>query len=241
MPTLNKLTENSVKEEIVSPSADYSDVELTEIPVVTPPVFLDDPKYYLWLYDDNRIYATFVAMTEDDVKEAIKNNMVEVTSEIMYSANGTSIYKDGKLQPYVPEIQPTPRKYYIEVDADNYIITTNVAIGEAAIAYADTLGLIEINEEQYTAIGPDSQYIDNKVIKGPPKPQVIPPEAVPAILAAKIANATTQIGILTDKTDPDLVDVVKESDVALLKAWKKFRLALLAMDPANPVWPKEPA
>lgn len=54
-------------------------------------------------------------------------------------------------------------------------------------------------------------------------------------------EANNQISILTDATDPDLVDLVDPNDVELLQQWKLYRIALNKVtDMLHPVWPVVP-
>jgi hypothetical protein len=55
--------------------------------------------------------------------------------------------------------------------------------------------------------------------------------------------ATVQISILTDATDPDIVDSPSAGDAALLVLWKKYRQAIRAVvTTTNPItWPEQPA
>lgn len=78
---------------------------------------------------------------------------------------------------------------------------------------------------------------------------VVPPPSAAEILAANtaeqstlIATATTKIAVLTDATDPDIVDTVDPADVAALKAWKQYRVAVSKVDltAESPVWPVAP-
>ena len=56
-----------------------------------------------------------------------------------------------------------------------------------------------------------------------------------------IKEASQEISILTDATDPNIVDPVDPNDVALLREWKLYRIALNKVtDMLNPVWPKQP-
>lgn len=82
-----------------------------------------------------------------------------------------------------------------------------------------------------------------------------PPVQVPVLSSAEIlasntatrdslsAIATNQIAILTDATDPDIVDTVDPADVASLRAWKQYRVALSKLDltRAIPAWPTPPS
>jgi hypothetical protein len=63
-----------------------------------------------------------------------------------------------------------------------------------------------------------------------------------AILMAEAADA---ISLLTDATDPDVMgDDIRPEDVALLKAWKAYRVQLSRIKPddaPNITWPVKPA
>ena len=57
-----------------------------------------------------------------------------------------------------------------------------------------------------------------------------------------MAEANHHISVLTDATDPDIMgDDIDPNDVALLKAWKLYRVQLSKVtDMLNPVWPTKP-
>lgn len=204
------------------------------------PIYLDDPRYFLWLTEEKRVYATLIAMTEDDIKMAAENNMVEVDSSVLFKATANSVYKNGVLSEYQPEIFEQEKRYYIEVDNENYIIACHVAIGRPAIDHAISLNITEITEDQYTSIGQDSQYIDGKIVKGPPKTVVLSPEALKAIIESLTKMASEKISIYTDATDPELVDTVDPADVAKLTEWKKYRIALTKVTADNQKLPVRP-
>ncbi len=60
-----------------------------------------------------------------------------------------------------------------------------------------------------------------------------------------IAEASEAISLLTDATDPDIMgDDIRPEDVALLKAWKAYRVQLSRIKPddaPNITWPTKPA
>lgn len=56
-----------------------------------------------------------------------------------------------------------------------------------------------------------------------------------------LSIASEQINILTDATEESLVEQVDPNDVALLKSWKLYRIALNKItDMLNPSWPVMP-
>lgn len=89
-----------------------------------------------------------------------------------------------------------------------------------------------------------------KIVDGKIVPRVQTPEEIAADMKAAAVSqlasfqslANLQIQILTDATDPDIVDSPTAEDIALLLAWKKYRQALRAVvTTANPVlWPTQP-
>jgi hypothetical protein len=234
-----KQTETT-NEEIVSSAVEQEEVMSQSDIEITLPVYLDDPRYFFWLTSDYRIYATLIAMTEDDIKLANEQNMVEVESSVFFKANANLVYKDGKLSEFQPEIVEAEKRYYIEVDNENYITACHVAIGQPAIDHAISLNITEITEDQYISIGQDSQYIDGKIVKGPPKTVVLSPEALKAIVESLTKIASEKISIYTDATDPELVDTVDPADVAKLTAWKKYRIALTKVTADNQKLPVQP-
>jgi len=131
-------------------------------------------------------------------------------------------------------------RYFIEPNELSYINAMWVAVTDDEIKQCLDLKRIEVTADVYATIGPDSQYIDGKVVQGEPQTPVLTPDAVASIRDSRIAYATTKISILTDSTDPDLVDEVDQADVALLKKWKQYRIALTKIDLNNPAWPEMP-
>lgn len=237
-----KMTEEKIidEEQVVSPVPVYED-EPAEIPVAPSPVYLEDPRYFFWLLDDGRVYATMIAMTESDIKSANDNKMVEVDSAVFFKATSTSVYKDGVLTETVPVYNEPVKKFFFELDSDKYIIGYHIALGEQAVDAAKDKGFIEVSEEVYSKAGKDYRYVSGKLVQGAERPVVLPPESVASIVKSLTATATEQIAILTDATDPDLVDVVDPADVEKLKAWKRYRIALTKIDANNPVFPEQPA
>jgi len=61
--------------------------------------------------------------------------------------------------------------------------------------------------------------------------------------ASRMTQANYQISLLSDLTDADIVDDIDPVNVALLKLWKKYRVALLAIvTTVIPVtWPVAPS
>lgn len=88
--------------------------------------------------------------------------------------------------------------------------------------------------------GPDGYPV--AVAPQPPTPAEVL-AANQARSTALAATAADAISVLTYATDPDIVDVVNASDVASLKQWKQYRVALSKLDlAASPVaWPAQPA
>lgn len=81
------------------------------------------------------------------------------------------------------------------------------------------------------------------ILRIPPPPT--PPEIIvlnTGIRTGLMNLANYQISVLTDATDPDVVDDVLPSDVALLLLWKQYRVKLRAVVltawPA--LWPDQP-
>ena len=112
--------------------------------------------------------------------------------------------------------------------------------------------LIEVSDADYAAL-----MVANSAGKriapgagGYPMAVSPPPPTAADVLAANQARsaalvntAASAISVLGYATDPDIVDVVNPSDVASLKLWKQYRVALSKLDlAAGPVaWPAQPA
>lgn len=93
---------------------------------------------------------------------------------------------------------------------------------------------------------PDQNWTYDGSVFAAPVPYVAPAltmDEKKAIQASLTSNASEQISILTDATDPDIVDTVDPADVASLKAWKQYRVALSKVDltAVSPAWPTAPA
>jgi Caudovirales tail fibre assembly protein, lambda gpK len=58
---------------------------------------------------------------------------------------------------------------------------------------------------------------------------------------ALMGTVNERIAILTDATDPDIVDAVDPADTAALKKWKLYRIALSKIDLTKPAWPTAPS
>lgn len=200
---------------------------------------LDHELYFFQLNSESYITATYIAVTEPDLAYAKASSLVEVEHDVFVQASPTSRFIDGKIIP-LEQVQPYPLRYFINIDKDRYIDGVYISFSLQDEGYYESKGYTELTKDQYESIGPDAQFIDGEVIKGPPKVVVLSPEANQAIKNARINYASQEISVLTDKTDPDLVDVVDPADVALLKKWKKYRLALTAVDVNNPEWPVMP-
>jgi len=223
-------------------------------------------KYYFWLTDDKFIYATFIAMNEQDLEYATAQGFAEVSPSLFAEAKPTSRYVDGKLipapeyeppeqpeapPPVEPEPEPQPElpvqqepfelRYFVELDSEKYIIGCYIAFTPAELDTLLEKDYPEISKSSYESIGPDAKLVDGKVIKGEHREPLVSAEGNAAIRDARVAKASEMIGLLVDATDPEIVDEVDPQDVALLKKWRQYRVALAKIDVNAPVWPAQPA
>lgn len=211
-------------------------------------------KYYFWLTDDKFIYATFVAMNDADLEYAESQGFSEVSPGVFAQAKPTSRYIDGKLipapeyeppeQPVLPppvQQEPFELRYFVDLDSEKYIIGCYIAFTPAELDTLLEKDYPEISKSSYESIGPDAKLVDGKVIKGEHREPLVSAEGNAAIRDARVAKASEMIGVLVDATDPEIVDEVDPQDVALLKKWRQYRVALAKIDVNAPVWPAQPA
>lgn len=95
-----------------------------------------------------------------------------------------------------------------------------------------------------TALGP---FPVGALLENPPAPPLTEAEQRAIATTTKtemVATATLQIAILTDATDPEVVEVVDPADAALLIQWKAHRILVNkikpAIDPLPIVFPSAP-
>ncbi|WP_413535076.1 tail fiber assembly protein [Rahnella inusitata] len=194
-------------------------------------------KYYFVLSAEFFILGVFVASTDAGVVSAEKEGMTEVSEADFKLASPLSRYVDGAV--VSPEvIKEFELRYFIDVDAELYVIGSYIAFNDTDVT--NFASKTEVTEEQYKRIGPYVQYKDGDIAQGEVREPVLSKEANEAIKAARTETASQKISLLTDLTDPDLVDAVSDDDVALLKAWKKYRISLALIDTSAPVWPDIP-
>lgn len=211
-------------------------------------------RYFFWLNADKFIYATFIAMNDADLEYAKEMGFPEVSREVFSQASPLSQFIDGKLipppepepyQPYEPpapvDQQPFVLRYFVELDKDDYIIGTYIGFTQIDLDNLLSKGWPEIPESEYKKIGSDSKLVNGSVVQGEHREPILSPEANAAIRDARITRASEMISVLIDATDPDIVDEVDPADVALLKKWRQYRVALTKIDVNGPVWPTQPA
>lgn len=123
-------------------------------------------------------------------------------------------------------------RYFIEIDSDKYITGMFVAVCQKENIDYTSKNLIEISEEDYQLIGPNSLFLDGVIVQGNPRPAVIDTDTKRAILAAKNRKATEVIQTLQDAVD---LKMATEGESEALREWKKYRVLLGRVDPEN--WP----
>lgn len=117
--------------------------------------------------------------------------------------------------------------------------------------YGDDLpsDLIDVSYDDYLAAmnrpaGAAFDFVDGQLVITPYVESAAEKQNVSRSKLIAAQNlAALQISILTDATDPDIVDEPTPEDVALLVQWKKYRQALRTVDvTADTIkWPEQPA
>lgn len=207
-------------------------------------------RYFFWLTEDYFIYATFIAMNDEDLKEAEERGFAEVSPEIFSQANPNFRFIDGELiKPTQTEVGPPPEitppieqepfhlRYFVGVDSDDYIVACYIGFTPAELDSLLEKGYPEISKSSYETIGPFSKLVGGKVVQGDYREPVVSPEGNAAIRDARISKASEMISMLTDATDPEIVDEVRDEDLAALKKWKIYRIEVSKVDISNPQWP----
>lgn len=126
--------------------------------------------------------------------------------------------------------EPRVNHYFIEVDKDNYVVGMFVAICDSELEEYQSRALKEISEENYSAVGPDSLFINGAIVKGAPRQTVIDVETKGAILAAKIRKANEMIQMLQGAVD---LKMATQSETEALPEWMKYRVLLSRINPEN--------
>lgn len=121
-------------------------------------------------------------------------------------------------------------RYFIITDESNYVVAMIVAFTQDDTDRCVERALVELPQEVFESIGQDSQYIDSKVVQGPPRSVPLTPEAAKSILSSKMADASVKIQTLQDAVDFD--DATEREKKALIE-WRKYRLVLSRLDVQN--------
>lgn len=95
---------------------------------------------------------------------------------------------------------------------------------------------VEVPEGVYVSIG--TRYENGEFVP-PEPPAVIPPspEQNAATRDTLLSIAAVRIAPLQDAAD---LDEASAAELATLRAWKQYRVALNRVDLSAPVWPQEP-
>lgn len=131
-------------------------------------------------------------------------------------------------------------RYFIALNDKNYIDGMLIAFTpEEAEAYSQSK-LPEITQQEFESIGPDCQYVKNKIIHGKPMVAVLSVEASKAILSARLKDAGEKIQTLQDAIE---FGMDKDGDKEMLTAIKKYRVLLSQADITQPLekWPADPS
>lgn len=176
---------------------------------------------------NGRVYLTQIADAGAGLPDTL-GAWVDVTN-VTTQPDRNWLYSNGAFSP------PVFRDYALIEDATvKEVINTEWLIADL---FASEMTWVEI-----TGLSPKPevgcQFIDN-VFSAPPPP----PNPAPQQKQDLMTFANTQISILTDATDPDLVATIDPADTALLLAWRKYRLDLRDVDATVPpvVFPDQPA
>jgi len=131
-------------------------------------------------------------------------------------------------------------RYFIITDESNYVIAMIVAFTQDDADKCVERALVELPQEVFESIAQDSQYIDSKVVQGPPRLVPLTQEAARAILSSKMAEATARIQTLQDAVD--FGEATHEEKEAIIE-WKRYRITLSRVDvltAPNICWPSAP-
>lgn len=239
---------SQVTEEVflqASPQYQYIDGVLVKpesapSPEIEPlPEAIEPPRYFFILNSELYIRDIFVAYNVDDLAHAQKSNFTEVDHETFVKASPQLRYVDGSL--VFPEQLPAfELRYFIEVDEENYITACYVAFERGDVDKYK--GKIELTPAQYSVCGPNSMYVDGKVVEGPVREIPVSAEANLAIQAALIDNASRKMSIWQTKLL--MGRKLTDAELASLNAWMDYADLVMAID-ANIYgvinWPSPPA
>lgn len=130
-------------------------------------------------------------------------------------------------------------RYAVVEEATNIVDNTIVWDGEAEYDPGDGMFLVPSDS---ASIG--WSYVSGEFV-APPEPE-LPPPSPEEILAANtgvrdslLTSATLAIAPLQDAVD---LDMATEAEVAALKKWKQYRVAVnrVVLTESNPTWPTTP-
>lgn len=138
------------------------------------------------------------------------------------------------------EVEACELRYFIITDESNYVVAMIVAFTQDDADKCVKRALVELPQDVFESIGQDSQYIDSKVVQGPPRKASLTPEAAKAILSSKMADASVKIQTLQDAVD---FDEATDKEKNALIEWRKYRVALSRVDVTTAPdidWPQRP-
>lgn len=97
---------------------------------------------------------------------------------------------------------------------------------------------VEVPPDTPVTIG--TEYANGEFVAPPPPPAAPPPtpEQNAATRDALLAVAAGRMAPLQDAVD---LEEATDAELALLKKWKQYRVALNRVDLSAPAWPEEPA
>lgn len=117
--------------------------------------------------------------------------------------------------------------YFIITNESNYVDAMIVAFTQDDADKCIERALVELSRDVFESIGQDSQYIDSKVVQGPPRSVPLTPGTVKAIISSKMADASVKIQTLQDIAD---FDEATDKEKTALIDWRKYRIALSRID-----------
>jgi len=132
-------------------------------------------------------------------------------------------------------------RFFLRIDGEKYVTGMFVAINENEAEEYSSKHLTEISGEIYKSVGQDSQFINGSVVQGNPRIPILDIDAKRAILDARLRTASEHIQTLQDAVD---LDMATDEEKNNLIEWKKYRVLLSRIDPANTdieSWPAAPA
>lgn len=132
-------------------------------------------------------------------------------------------------------------RYFISLDSSSYVIGMFIDFDGSQSAGFLSVGYVEINNSQYSSIGPNSLYKGGAIVAGPERSYPLTKDWADLIKAAKVYDVSNKT--MTLQTQLNL-GIISDVDKEYLTDWMKYAQALQLIDTSlapNIIWPTEPA